>query len=56
MNPIRGVLFHAVGGLAARDFYLAVGRHPPGRVYHELHLVRLARPQEQDLCRLWPGL
>ena len=56
MNPILGVLFHAVGGLAARGFHPAVGRHPPGRVYHELHLVRLARPQEQDLCKLWPGL
>ena len=56
MNPMLGVLFHTVGGLAARGFHSTVGRHPPGRVYHELHLVRLARPQERDPCKLWLGL
>ena len=30
MDPMLGVLFHAMGGLAARGFYAAVGRHPPG--------------------------
>jgi len=30
MDPMLGVVFHAMGGLAARGFYAAVGRHPPG--------------------------
>jgi hypothetical protein len=30
MDPMLGVLFHAMGGLAASGFYTAVGRHPPG--------------------------
>ena len=30
MDLMPGVVLHTMGGLAARGFHAAVGRHPPG--------------------------